>query len=78
MQWYSEGKRRQWTDCTVELQRGVDGKGLEETLFTCHYNLSGKVKVYSQGSVLGLCKKKILIDGDDKSNFREVMMHDWQ
>ncbi|XP_071797114.1 tectonin beta-propeller repeat-containing protein 1-like isoform X1 [Asterias amurensis] len=44
MQWYTEGKRRQWTDCTVELQRGMDGKGLEETTFTCHYNLSGKVK----------------------------------
>ncbi|XP_038067772.1 tectonin beta-propeller repeat-containing protein 1-like isoform X2 [Patiria miniata] len=44
MQWYSEGKRRQWIDCTVELQKGVDGVGLEEPTFTCLYNQYGKIK----------------------------------
>ncbi|XP_022101839.1 tectonin beta-propeller repeat-containing protein 1-like isoform X2 [Acanthaster planci] len=44
MQWYSEGKRRQWIDCTVELQKGVDGIGLEEPTFTCHHNQYGKIK----------------------------------
>ncbi|XP_041473634.1 tectonin beta-propeller repeat-containing protein 1-like [Lytechinus variegatus] len=45
LQWYSEGRRRQWMDCTIELERGVDGTGRQQSRFSLHYQSFGKQKL---------------------------------
>ncbi|XP_030840073.1 tectonin beta-propeller repeat-containing protein 1 isoform X3 [Strongylocentrotus purpuratus] len=45
LQWHSEGRRRQWADCTIELERGVDGTGRQQSRFSLHYQSFGKQKL---------------------------------
>ncbi|XP_071962416.1 tectonin beta-propeller repeat-containing protein 1-like isoform X2 [Antedon mediterranea] len=42
MQYVTEGRRRQWVDCTIELEKELDGKGIKHSKFTCHYTIYGK------------------------------------
>ncbi|XP_033117761.1 tectonin beta-propeller repeat-containing protein 1-like isoform X2 [Anneissia japonica] len=44
MQYLTEGRRRQWVDCTTELEKELDGKGIKHSKFTCHYTMYGKPK----------------------------------
>ncbi|XP_072168056.1 tectonin beta-propeller repeat-containing protein 1-like [Diadema setosum] len=47
MQWCSEGRRRQWVDCTIELERGMDGTGRQQSRFSVHFQPIGKQKLIS-------------------------------
>ncbi|XP_072028977.1 tectonin beta-propeller repeat-containing protein 1-like, partial [Amphiura filiformis] len=64
IQWFCEGKRRQWVDSTVELEKGLDSKGMHQSKFTLHYRMSGKLKAVRV--LLSEVTCVMVIDSQDK------------